>query len=344
MKVYDPAVVGGLPVCRGIRRGPIRSIEVRVLHPTSERQLAHARLLPPPTDIPPETIARLGAEGERLAGRGARTRRRPLAVSTRTSSSGASSTSWRSSAPSPATRSTSIRGRLARWGMATVVSIDGRLADDARFAIRWHFLPDYPAYREEVRVITEQASSSWSSPRRTFSTPRPTCGSLSSAGDGRRDTRFRSVAEAFEEELLAFHAPGRGRDAPKAGIVEGRADIVTSQRSSPAARRRSACRSGSRRRLDRAHDRPPRPAHPLGSRVVPAVPDLPDAAGRRLSTAARAAGGRSRLRFTLDGQTATVDDYLEIRPERRAADGARRRGPAGDRPVADPDGRVPGLR
>ena len=49
-------------------------------------------------------------------------------------------------------------------------------------------------------------------------------------GDGRRDTRFRSVAEAFEEELLAFHRLVVDGTVPKAGIVEGRADIVTSQR------------------------------------------------------------------------------------------------------------------
>jgi hypothetical protein len=50
------------------------------------------------------------------------------------------------------------------------------------------------------------------------------------AGDARRDTRFRSVAEAFEEELLAFHRLVVDGTAPKAGVVEGRADIVTSQR------------------------------------------------------------------------------------------------------------------
>ena len=82
--------------------------------------------------------------------------------------------------------------------------------------------------------------------------------------------------------------------------------------------------------------------------------------------------------FTLDGQLATIDDYLEIRPEqtarlkRHVASGRLAIGPwqilmdeflvsgetlvrnlemgwaraqraAGDRPVADPDGRVPRL-
>ena len=51
-----------------------------------------------------------------------------------------------------------------------------------------------------------------------------------------------------------------------------------------------------------------------------------------------------RLRFTLDGQAATVDDYLEVRPERRTADpAADRRGAPGHRAVADPAGRVPRL-
>ena len=113
------------------------------------------------------------------------------------------------------------------------VSIDGRLAGDARFAIRWHFLPDYPAYREEVRVVTRTASIELEFPS-PYLLHAPTDLRVAvtgpGRGDGRRDTRFRSVAEAFEEELLAFHRLVVDGTAPKAGIVEGRADIVTSQR------------------------------------------------------------------------------------------------------------------
>jgi len=110
------------------------------------------------------------------------------------------------------------------------VSIDGRLVGDARFAIRWHFLPDYPAYREEVRVITERASIELEFPS-PYLLHAPTDLHIAElAGDGRRDTRVRSVTEAFEEELLAFHRLVVAGTAPKAGIVEGRADIVTSQR------------------------------------------------------------------------------------------------------------------
>ena len=50
--------------------------------------------------------------------------------------------------------------------------------------------------------------------------------------------------------------------------------------------------------------------------MVPAVPVVPDLAGRRRRRAC-STGSRAdeALRFTLDGQLATVDDYLEIRPE-----------------------------
>ena len=58
------------------------------------------------------------------------------------------------------------------------------------------------------------------------------------------------------------------------------------------------------------------PAHALGPRVVLAVPDVPPAARRRCSTTcSRCSNGTSRTpRFLLDGQTAVLDDYLEVRP------------------------------
>ena len=51
----------------------------------------------------------------------------------------------------------------------------------------------------------------------------------------------------------------------------------------------------------------------------------------------------SYARFLLDGQTAVLDDYLEVRPEAAAARAARELGPARDRTVDGSDGRVHGL-
>ena len=232
MKLYDPAVVEALEVAGDTGRvGPIRSIEVRVLHPTSERQLAHARLLPPPSDIPTETIERLRAEGERI---------QSVAVGPAAATLGRLYSNIvlgsivhelaliRAFAGDPVAIDAVDVWPDGVWPPS--VSIDGQLAGGARFAIRWHFVPDYPAYREEVRVVTEQSSIELEFPS-PYLLHAPTDLLVADlVGDGRRDTRFRSVAEAFEEELLAFHRLVVDGTAPKAGVVEGRADIVTSQR------------------------------------------------------------------------------------------------------------------
>ena len=232
MKLYDPAVVEALAIAGEMDRvGQIRSIEVRVLHPTSERQLAHARLLPPPSDISSETIARLRDEGERL---------QSAAIGPAAASLGRLYSNIvlgsivhelaliRAFAGDPVAIDAVDVWPDEVWPPS--VSIDGRLAGGARFAVRWHFLPDYPAYREEVRVITEQSSIELEFPS-PYLLHAPTDLRVAELkGTGRNDTRFRSVAEAFEEELLAFHRLVVDGTPPKAGVVEGRADIVTSQR------------------------------------------------------------------------------------------------------------------
>jgi predicted dehydrogenase len=110
------------------------------------------------------------------------------------------------------------------------VSIDGRLRGDTRFAIRWHYLPDHPAYREEVRVVTDHASIELEFPSPYLLNAPTVLRVARLAGDDRADTFFRSVTEAFEQELLAFHALVVDGSPPRAGVAEGRADIVTSQR------------------------------------------------------------------------------------------------------------------
>lgn len=232
MKLYDPAVVEGLSVLADVDRvGAVRSIEVCVLHPTSERQLAHARLLPPAPDIAAGTIAALNAEQERL---------RSVALGPAASELGALYSNVvlgsivhelaliRAFASDPIAIDAVDVWPADRWPPS--VSITGRLEDDARFAIRWHFLPDYPAYREEVRVVSEQATFELEFPSPYLLHAPTALRIVEQQGAARRDTELRSVAEAFEEELLAFHALVTDGTAPKAGVVEGRADIVTSQR------------------------------------------------------------------------------------------------------------------
>ena len=228
MKLYDPAVVRAVAAAADL--GPVRSIEVTVLHPSDQSQLSHARLLPPPTDFPAATIDSIRNEADRL---------RTLAVG----SSGDEARLYsdivlgsivhdlaliRAFASDPTGIDLVDTWPAGRWPPS--VAIAGRLEGEARFAVRWHFLPDYAAYREEVRVVYEAATIEleFPSPYLLHAPTRLRITELE--GDARRDRRFTSVGEAFEEELLAFHALVTTGRQPLAGLHEGRADIVTSQR------------------------------------------------------------------------------------------------------------------
>ena len=232
MKLYDPAVVEGLAVAAdSTRAGSVRSIEVVVLHPTDESQLAHARLLPPATDVPAERISQLRDEQDRL---------RSAAIGAAAATMGQLYSNIvlgsivhelaliRAFAGDPIAIDAVDVWPVDRWPPS--VAITGQLTGDARFAIRWHYLPDYPAYREQVRIVTERTTIELEFPS-PYLLHAPTELRIAEPGNrGRLDIGYHSVIEAFEEELLAFHALVTGGAAPKAGIIEGRADIVTSQR------------------------------------------------------------------------------------------------------------------
>jgi myo-inositol 2-dehydrogenase / D-chiro-inositol 1-dehydrogenase len=232
MKLYDPAVVEAVAVVADTARvGPIRSIEVCVLHPTSERQLAHAHLLPPATDVAAETIGELRAAEDRLLatalGQAANELGR-LYANVVLGSIVHELAIIRALAGDPIGIDSVDVWPVDEWPPS--VAITGRLGGDARFAIRWHFLPDYPAYREEVRVVTERASIELEFPTPYLLNAPTTLRIAEASGPGRRDIQGSSMVEAFDEELLAFHALVVDDTAPKAGVAEGRADIVTSQR------------------------------------------------------------------------------------------------------------------
>ncbi len=232
MKLYDPAAVEAMAVAADTDRvGPIRSIEVCVLHPSSESQLEHARLLPPPTDIAPGSLEALGSKGIGCwRSRSARPRHRS-ASSIRTSSSGASSTTWRSSGGLPAIRSGSMRsmsgrrtgGRRRSGSRAGSPGMRGSRSAGIS-------CPTTPAYREEVRVVTERATIELEFPTPYLLNAPTELRIAERAANGRRDTQLRSLAEAFDKELVAFHALVVDGTEPLAGLRDGRADIVTSQR------------------------------------------------------------------------------------------------------------------
>ena len=233
MKLYDPAVVEARRILRPDNGGgpDLRSVEVTVLHPPSGPQLAHARLLPHPADVPAETLERLRHETDELAraaiGEASPAIRRlytdillgslvhDLAVVRSVAGSDPSAIDDADVWPAEA------------WPPS--VAVAGRLAGETRLAIRWHFLPDYPAYREEVRFHWSAGTVElvFPSPYLLHAPTRLTV--VGPLGNARREERIESVTEAFDEQLLAFHRLVTAGEPPAAGIPEGRADVVTCQ-------------------------------------------------------------------------------------------------------------------
>jgi myo-inositol 2-dehydrogenase / D-chiro-inositol 1-dehydrogenase len=229
MKLYDPAVRRAHRELAAARPA-LRAVEVTVLHPSGPAQLAHAHLEQPPADVPAATRAALGDDTARLQEQAlgqapAELRRLYTEV-------------LLGSLVHDLAVVRLLAGDLERvdhvdlWprGSWSSVAVHGVLAGGARLGLRWHYLDRYPAYREEVRLHHEQGSITLRFPS-PYLLNAPTVLAVTDLdGDAVRDREDRSTVEAFEQELVAFHRLVTGRRPVAAGIVEGRADILTCQR------------------------------------------------------------------------------------------------------------------
>jgi predicted dehydrogenase len=236
MKAYDPAV---LEAARTVRDpsaglGELRAIEVAVLHPTSASQLAFAHLLPPPTDVDRGMI-------DVLRGVSAALIRDAIGAEAAgdVEIAGLYAEILLGSLVHELSVIRAVVGDLVAvdavdaWGATGSdpgsVLLAGRMANGARATIGWHFLPHYPAYREDVRFhfVGGSVELSFAAPYRLHE---PTSLIVSTGGDEtRRRVILDSIVEGFEEELLAFANVVRNGTAPRTTIAEGRADIVTCQ-------------------------------------------------------------------------------------------------------------------
>lgn len=232
MKLYDPAVMHALEVATERGFGAPRAIEVTVLHPTGESQLDFARLLPAPSDIAPAARERLDqgtvALQREALGDPAGDAFGRLYTDILLGSVVHELALVRAFAGDPTAVDGAWVWPAGAWPPSFEMS--GVLPSDGRVSIRWHYLPDYAAYRELIRVVYEQVTIELEFPS-PYLMHRPTVLRITSPdGDGRNDEVWTSIDEAFETELVAFHAMVVSGAAPAAGAIEGRADIVTCQR------------------------------------------------------------------------------------------------------------------
>lgn len=226
MKQYDPAVRRAEELLAELG-GPevIRSVEVSVLHPSGESQLAFANLTQA-RDVDPGLIDSLRAAERDLVSKA-------LGESAPESVRGLYGVTMGSichdlSLLRRFTGSPTEISYVERWGAEPgSIEISGALPVRGRFAIRWHYLEDYPAYRETVTIHHDKGSLELVFPS-PYLMNAPTVLTVVSGAESR--TEHRDVTEAFEVQLSAFHAFVNDGKPPLTDASGGLEDIVTAQR------------------------------------------------------------------------------------------------------------------
>lgn len=242
MKQYDPAVAEVARLLEGIGgAAAVHAVDVSVLHPSGDSQLAFAHLPPAPADLPASEVARLRDADARLLSDAVGDDLQAKALyqvminsvshdlSLLRLFTGAPATvddvaTWQAPAESATATATP-----AAPAAEPSVEISGRLPAGGRYHIGWHYLPDYPTYRETVTLHHARGSYELVFPS-PYLLNAPTTLAVVEGRDGsERRSVFRAVASSFEQELVAFHAMVTGGSAPLTGVVGGTEDMVTSQ-------------------------------------------------------------------------------------------------------------------
>jgi predicted dehydrogenase len=245
MKQYDPAVVAAARLLADV--DDVRSVEAAVLHPTGASQLEFARIVGPGAPLPAAVLAEADAEDRALrraavgdadedlwrAYRGCLVSSLAHDLSVMRSLDAIVSTVdfadiWRQGSRH-AERDVG-RDRRSFGDQPPSISATGTLAGGGRFGLAWHYLPDFPAYRETVRVVHGRGTVELVFPSPYLLHAPTELTVIDRHGDAERRTVGRSVTEAFETQLEAFHAMLRGGVPPRSGLAEGRADILDCQR------------------------------------------------------------------------------------------------------------------
>lgn len=229
MKEYDPAVLALKERLPGMK--DMRYLNVEVLHPAGSAQLAFANLRPGARDIPAEVVSKLvasdAAKLDAALGQDSPELLRRL-YSGVILGSLIHDIALVRSLVGPLQKVDAVH-HWAEQDEPGSIEISATAADGVRVHFNWHFLADYPVYRETVTVHHTTGSA-----KLEFGVPyllnAPTTLQLTeNAGPGASDRTIKDVTEAFEQELVAFHRMVDGGEAPPTGIGEGEADVRVAQ-------------------------------------------------------------------------------------------------------------------
>ena len=242
MKQYDPAVEAAAEVVASI--DDVRSVEVTVLHPPGGVQLEFVHVVGGP--LPEAATSAFAAEDAQLralalgevdddlwrAYRGSLVHSFAHDLSVMRSLgtipvSVEHADIWRQKSAHQI-RDTG-RDTESFGSHPPSIAANGTLESGGRYQLAWHYLPDFPAYRETVKVIHGAGTVElvFPSPYLMHAPTELTVTSLD-LGAERRVVR-RSVADAFERELEAFAAMIHDGVPPRTGLDAARADIRTCQ-------------------------------------------------------------------------------------------------------------------
>lgn len=228
MKTYDPAVTSAKTAIQGKRP---RTVDVLVLHPSGESQLATSEISVKGFRPTPEVLAGFVEESRKIA-----TEALGEAAANAFGDEYGDIILGSIVHEFSVLRSLDIHiskidfvDRWPRDSRSESFVIHGRTEDDVRVTIRWFFLREYPMYQEEIRWVNESEGHHIIFPSPYILRVPTKLISTRRVGLAHDVSTFESYEPSFEIELVAFHALTQTGEQMTDPIAAGYEDLGLSQ-------------------------------------------------------------------------------------------------------------------
>lgn len=231
MKMFDPLLETARTQLNDLR--DVRLVQVTVLHPADDPQVAHLRLRDLPNDVDQTNLERLIAQDRELAAAalpGASSELldyyqnvlngsvihelsvlRALGISP--------PSEWQAQALTP----------LGESEPATLLATG--LKDDSALILSWNWLPEHPEYGETISVLASNGRLALEMAKPYLLEERSSLEVETFSGEIRETSRFVAGHDTgFLRQLDAFKAAIKTGNVPVAGLADARADIFELQK------------------------------------------------------------------------------------------------------------------